>query len=150
MEQLPPSHWRPSHAFQPGRTPEHAGPELAAIRATAVAVPADRLTTTAAWTFGLDFLRDGYFWEAHEVLEAVWLALPPNSAERVLCQGLIQLANAGLKQVMQRDTAAARLRQIARDRIAEGVARGGLRGLGLGQMDIKGFWQAVEQAKYAK
>lgn len=147
MEQLPPPDWRPPHAFQPGRTPEHAGPEMAAIRATAVTVPADRLTTTAAWTFGLDFLRDGYFWEAHEVLEAVWLALPPNAAERVLCQGLIQLANAGLKQVMQRDTAAARLRQIARDRIAEGVARGGLQGLGLDPLDIKVFWRVVEQVK---
>ena len=115
MAQLPPADWRPPYAFLPGQTGEHAGPELAVIRATVVAVSTDRLTKTATWTFGLDFLRDGYFWEAHEVLEAVWLALPPNSAERVLCQGLIQLANAGLKQVMQRDTAAARLRQIARD-----------------------------------
>ena len=145
MVQPPPSDWRPPYAFLPGQTPEHAGQELSVIRATVAGVPADRLTTTAAWTFGLDFLRDGYFWEAHEVLEAVWLALPPNSAERVLCQGLIQLANAGLKQVMQRDTAAARLRQIARDRIAEGVARGGLQPLGLGQRDIEGFWRAVEQ-----
>lgn len=147
MAQLPPADWRPSYAFLPGQTLEHEGQELAAIRATVAGVPTDRLTTTAAWTFGLDFLRDGYFWEAHEVLEAVWLALPPNSAERVLCQGLIQLANAGLKQVMQRDTAAARLRQIARDRIAEGVARGGLQPLGLDPRDIEGFWRAVEQGK---
>jgi uncharacterized protein len=143
----PPSDWRPPYAFLPGRTPAHEGAELAVIRATVDAVSSDRLTTTAAWTFGLDFLRDGYFWEAHEVLEAVWLALPPNSAERVLCQGLIQLANAGLKQVMQRDPAAARLRQIARDGIAEGVARGGLERLGLDPLDIEGFWQAVEHAK---
>lgn len=147
MVQLPSADWRPPYAFLPGQTLEHEGQALAAIRATVAGVPADRLVTTAAWTFGLDFLRDGYFWEAHEVLEAVWLALPPNSAERMLCQGLIQLANAGLKQVMQRDTAAARLRQIARDRIAEGVARGGSQPLGLAPRDIAGFWQAVEQAK---
>ena len=147
MAQLPSADWRPPYAFRPGRTREHAGPELAAIRATVDAVQADCLTTTAAWTFGLDFLRDGYFWEAHEVLEAVWLALPPNSAERVLCQGLIQLANAGLKRVMRRDGAAARLRQIARDRIAEGVARGGLDRLGLAPQDIESFWQAAEQAE---
>ena len=147
MVHLPSSDWRPPYVFLPGQTPEHAGQELSVIRATVAGVPADRLTTTAAWTFGLDFLRDGYFWEAHEVLEAVWLALPPNSAERVLCQGLIQLANAGLKQLMQRDTAAARLRQIAGDRIAEGVARGGLQRLGLDRQDIEGFWHALKQVK---
>ncbi|MDF1736274.1 MAG: DUF309 domain-containing protein [Minwuia sp.] len=123
--------------------PAHQGAELARIRATVEGVAARDLAATAAWHFGLAFLRDGYFWEAHEVLEAVWLALPPNSAERVLCQGLIQLANAGLKRVMQRDNAAARLRAIADDRIAEGTARGGLGRLGLDPRDIEGFRRAA-------
>jgi hypothetical protein len=136
MADLPAPDWRPARAFLPGQGahPEHA--RLSAIRATVAGVAPDRLVETPAWSFGLGFLRDGLFWEAHEVLEAVWLALPPNSAERLLCQGLIQLANAGLKRLMRRDGAAARLRQIADARIGEGISRGGLPGLGLQQDDI--------------
>ena len=42
---------------------------------------------------GLALYRAGYFWEAHEAWEPLWLAAPPNSRERALLQGLIQLAN---------------------------------------------------------
>lgn len=139
MPDLPSPDWRPPHVFLPGETPGHDGDELAAIRASADGVPGRQLVATPAWSFGLAFLRDGYFWEAHEVLEAVWLALPPNSAERLLCQGLIQLANAGLKRVMRRDNAAVRLREIARRQIGEGVTRGGLERLGLTEGDLEVF-----------
>jgi hypothetical protein len=43
------------------------------------------------------------------VWEAVWLATPANSPERLLLQALIQKANAQLKTGMQRQNAAARL-----------------------------------------
>ena len=46
---------------------------------------------------GRTFLEADYLWETHEVLEAVWLACPPNSAEQVCVRGVIQLANARLK-----------------------------------------------------
>lgn len=49
---------------------------------------------------GLDYLHAGYFWECHEVLEAVWLALPDPSSERHMVQAVIQLANARLKLAM--------------------------------------------------
>ncbi len=63
-----------------------------------------------AFRTGLHYLHTGWFWEAHEVLEPVWMACPPNSRERALCRALIQLANARLKARMGKPQAAARLR----------------------------------------
>ncbi len=69
----------------------------------------DQLAASDAFQTGLRFLHTGWFWEAHEVLEPVWMACPPNSRERALCRALIQLANARLKARMGRPQAAARL-----------------------------------------
>ncbi len=63
----------------------------------------------AAWLYGLTLLRKGFYWEAHEVLEPVWMAAPPNSAEKAMAQAVIQLANAALKLDMGKPKAAARL-----------------------------------------
>jgi predicted metal-dependent hydrolase len=62
-----------------------------------------------AYLFGIELYAAGYFWEAHEVWEPVWMASAPNSRERLLLAGLIQLANACLKLEMGRHKAALRL-----------------------------------------
>lgn len=67
-----------------------------------------------AWHYGRFLIRRRYFWEAQEVLEPVWMRAVPNSRERSLMQGLIQLANACLKAEMGRPTAARRLLDLAR------------------------------------
>lgn len=73
----------------------------------------DDLRDTLAWRAGWHFVEQGYFWEAHEVLEPVWMALPQGGAERAFVQGLIQVANAALKLRMNRPKAARRLCDIA-------------------------------------
>ncbi|GAC1327957.1 MAG: hypothetical protein NVSMB26_02590 [Beijerinckiaceae bacterium] len=83
-------------------------------------VPADH----GAFRYGL-VLHDGrFFWEAHEVLEAVWLAAPMNGHDRIALRALIQIANAGLKQRMERSRAATRLIAEANTLIGELLARG--------------------------
>jgi len=78
---------------------------------------------------GLALYRAGYFWEAHEAWEPLWLEAAPNSRERALLQGLILLANARLKLRMGRGPAAARIAALA----AEHLQRvGGMRCLGIG------------------
>ena len=67
----------------------------------------------APWRHGLRLLDEGFFWEAHEVLEPVWLRAAPNSRERHLVQAVIQLANGGLKRALDRPRAAARLGALA-------------------------------------
>ena len=68
-----------------------------------------------AWLYGFALYGNGFFWEAHEVWEPVWMGLRPNSAERMLVQGMIQLANCCLKLGMGRPRAAARLAHHAAD-----------------------------------
>jgi hypothetical protein len=50
----------------------------------------------------------GYFWEAQEILEAVWAAAPQGGRERILLRACIQIANANLRLRMQKPHAAAR------------------------------------------
>lgn len=66
-----------------------------------------------AWRYGLRLINEGFYWEAHEVLEAVWMHALPNSRERFLVQGIIHCANAALKIRMDRESAAHRLSILA-------------------------------------
>ncbi len=66
-----------------------------------------------AWCYGIRLFNEHYYWESHEVLETVWSRALPNSRERHLLQLVIHLANARLKQRMQRPAAVLRLQQMA-------------------------------------
>ena len=105
----PPEIPLPSHAYVPGRTPRHAEGAFDVFHAS-VHGP---LEETLAWRAGWHFIEGGFFWEAHEVLEPVWLALPPNAPERKQVQAVIQTANAALKLEMGLPRAALRLCAIA-------------------------------------
>ena len=108
--------FRPDHIYIPSVTERHAEDTFEAICDTAgLNSSVDELAHSSAFKHGLMYLEEGYFWEAHEVLEPVWMALAPNSEERRFVQGLIQLANASLKLKMQRPKAVARLCGIARE-----------------------------------
>jgi hypothetical protein len=50
-----------------------------------------------ALRYGIALNDAGYFWESHEVLEAVWAAVPQGGRERILLRACIQIANANLK-----------------------------------------------------
>lgn len=47
--------------------------------------------------YGIDLYHAGYFYEAHEAWEPLWLRLPPGDLQRTLLHGLIQLTAALLK-----------------------------------------------------
>lgn len=127
----------PPYAYIPGQTRRH-DPQLFAE----LTVPenSDDLTATLAWRAGLHYLENGFFWEAHEALEPIWMATRPNSAERHLVQALIQFANASLKAVMQRPKAVTRLCDIASEhlRFCSGIV--------LGQ-DVKAWNQKLDQLR---
>ena len=100
----------PGHAHVPG---SGSKPDMAPLEAAkALVAPetsANAWQDNAAYLYGHDLLDAGFFWEAHEVWEAVWLNCPPNSAEKLLLRMLIQQANTRLKLVMGRRKAAERL-----------------------------------------
>ena len=62
-----------------------------------------------ALRYGIALNDRGYFWEAQEVLEAVWAAAPQGGRERILLRACILIANANLRLRIQKPHAAARL-----------------------------------------
>lgn len=110
----------PAHAHLPGRNARHPEDAFDAVRATAEAAGTpEQLADSLAWRAGLAYYREGFHWECHEVLEAVWMQCRPNSAERHFVQAIIQLANARLKLAMGRESAASRLSAHARQLLRE-------------------------------
>lgn len=105
----------PTHAYIPGKTPRHTEGAFDAVRKTAhEGLSSDQLAKSDAFRLGLHYLDAGFYWEAHEVFEPVWMVLPEQSREREFVQGLIQIANGYLKLKMQRPKAVVRLVIIAR------------------------------------
>ena len=100
-------------------------------------IPPDELARSAAFLGGKQAFAQGYFWEAHELWEAVWMVLPPASAERHLLQGLIQLANGGLKARMGRDNAARRIAALADTALREAFLQGQERLMGLDRAEVE-------------
>src|SRR5829696_7029163 len=93
----------PGSGSAPDRAPLEAAKRL--VRKPAVAA----WQGDAAYRYGARLYVEGFFWEAHEVWEAVWKVSSQNGVERLLLRGLIQLANAALKLTMGRGNAALRL-----------------------------------------
>ncbi len=113
----------PPYAYVPGVNQRHPEGAFDPIRDTAQPeMDQEQLAKCDAFVFGLRYLETGYFWEAHEVLEPVWMALRPNSVARSVVQGLIQLANARLKLKMMKPNAAGRLFRISLNHLE--VAKG--------------------------
>jgi len=95
-------------------------PDMAVLKA-ATADPGN------AFAYGADLFNHGFFWEAHEVWEAVWVAAPPNSVRRLALRTLIQMANACLKLAMGKRNAFERLAtEVAQISPGEGLAHEGL------------------------
>ncbi|SMX50199.1 DUF309 domain-containing protein [Maliponia aquimaris] len=129
----------PRNAYLPGLTPRPAEGAYDALKAVR-----DPLPDSPAWHAGLRFFEAGYYWEAHEVWEVVWMTARANSAERALVQGMIQLANAGLKRRMGRERAALRLDTLAGAILAEALARGGAEVMRLTPEGIAAAQRAVQ------
>ncbi len=118
--------FRPPHAYVPGETPRHPEALFDRFKTTGRNLSAEELMNAKAWPLGLALLHERYFWESHEVLESIWFSAKLNSPERGLTQGLIQMANAGLKFKMHQPKAGLRLLVMADELIAESARRGGL------------------------
>ncbi len=123
----------------PGRTPRPPEALFAALKQGLADMDPAALGGSAASREGLRAFRARYYWEAHELWEAVWTCLPPAGAERLALRGLIQLANAGLKGRMGQAGAQARILALADAALAEAARRGSKDALGLGPGALAGL-----------
>ena len=62
-----------------------------------------------ALRYGIMLNDRGYFWEAREILEAVWAAAPQGGRERILLRACILIANGNLRLRMGKSGSAGRL-----------------------------------------
>ncbi|MGA9410567.1 MAG: DUF309 domain-containing protein [Roseobacter sp.] len=110
MFERPPEIPMPPHVHVPGFSPRHPANLFDNIKATVrPCIPPERLHSTKAFIAGRVYFEAGFFWESHEVLEAVWRQTKDPSPERDMVLALIQLANARLKVLMLQPRAAMRL-----------------------------------------
>lgn len=134
----------PPYAFQPGAGPhpikDAAGHSFGARSAPARPVGAANWHDHSDWRYAADLYNHGYYWEAHEVWEGLWHLAAKGSAERLLLQGLIQVAGAYLKRAAGQSEGASKLaeRGVAKLRRA---APAGERLLGVA---VGAFADAVE------
>ena len=112
----------PSRRFLPGRGP-HPSLDPAHREPVAPDVPWRDLAKTHLFRLGVDLFNHGYFWEAHEAWEALWIAAPKESALREAVQGLIQLSAALLKEVVSIPDGARRLSKTSCDRLERARSR---------------------------
>ena len=102
----------PRWAYVPGETAE-ADADYETLAQAKLLVPSrfrDYVPARhPAIRYGLALNDAGYFWEAQEVLEAVWAAAQQGGHERMLLRACIQIANANLRLRMKKPHSAARL-----------------------------------------
>jgi hypothetical protein len=102
----------PRWAYVPGES-EEAGADYDTLAQAKLLVPArfrDFVPARhPALRYGIALNDSGYFWEAQEILEAVWAAAPQGGRERILLRACIQIASANLRLRMRKPHVAARL-----------------------------------------
>ena len=115
----------PGYKHLPGKNarPDDGLLESIAHNATAETLDANYRSNTA-WHYGIRLFNNGFYWETHEVLEAVWNNAAPNSREKHLVQGVIQMANAQLKANLKQEKAATRLQALAVECISRAYTSG--------------------------
>jgi hypothetical protein len=108
MSELPLPQW----AYVPGETHE-ADADYETLAQVKLLVPAAFRGYVPARHPALRYailLNDrGYFWEAREILEAVWAAAPQGGRERILLRACILIANGNLRLHMAKPGSAGRM-----------------------------------------
>jgi len=86
--------YRLGTTVHPRRDPR--GHSYGAAEPTAQPWRAEQWRTLDVWLFAIDLFNHGYWWEAHEYLEALWNAAGRSTPPARFVQGLIKVAAACL------------------------------------------------------
>lgn len=131
----------PAYRFVPGRAPhptrDPEGHSYGEQPAALTSFDAGRWSGCEEYLYGIDLFNHRYWWEAHEALEAVWVAAGRRSATGLFVQGLIQIAVAHLKRLQGFDDTAGRMARAGLEKMR------GVEGVYLG-IDVRRFRAAVD------
>lgn len=105
----------PSYRFVPGQTPHPRrtshGHSYEQPEPKPTPFLPDQWQSSEDYRYGIDLYNHGYWWESHEVFEALWNSAGRRSEQGNFFQALIQLAAANLKRFMDNRKAAQNLLQ---------------------------------------
>lgn len=91
----------PAYTYVPGRTPhpesDPAGHRFGQPRWPALPLTLHAWTENKGYCRGLALFNHGYYWEAHEAWEGLWLAAGRRGSVADFLKGLIHLAASGVK-----------------------------------------------------
>lgn len=125
----------PGQGVHPSRDP--AGPHVPEV-ASSVKFGPDTWQDCQPYLYAIDLFNHGYWWEAHEVLEDLWMETGKKTTIARFLQGIIQVAAALLKDSLAFDHGASRLaaKGLPKLRVKTGVFLG---------LDIEAFVEQVER-----
>ena len=91
----------PAYRFVPGKTPhptrDRDGHSYNEEPEQVVTFDAKEWNSCELYLYGIDLFNHGFWWEAHEAFEAVWVGAGRHTETGLFIQGLIQIAIAHLK-----------------------------------------------------
>ena len=92
----------PAYRFVPGKTPhptrDRDGHSYNEEPEQVVSFDAKDWNSCELYLYGIDLFNHGFWWEAHEAFEAVWVGAGRHTETGLFIQGLIQIAIAHLKE----------------------------------------------------
>ena len=98
---LVPDRALPPYAYIPGRTPHPTrdpdGHSYGAVRESPDLPDPDDWRSCHDYLYGIDLFNHGFYWEAHEAWEGLWVACGRQGSTATYLQALINLAAAGFK-----------------------------------------------------
>ena len=101
LKRLVPDEPLPPYSYVPGRFPhpisDPAGHQVGKSPPRPTPIEPHDWASSRAYLFGCDLFNHGYYWEAHETWESVWLACGRSGVTADFLKGLIKLAAAGVK-----------------------------------------------------
>ncbi len=91
----------PPYAYQPGRNPHPTrdpdGHSYGTVSHTPEPPDPEHWVDCGDYLYGIDLFNHGYYWEAHEAWEGLWVACGREGLTAIYLQALINLTAAGFK-----------------------------------------------------
>ena len=97
----------PGQGLHPDKDPQ--GSHIPKIPSSKTKFSAELWQESEKYLYAIDLFNHQYFWEAHEVLEGLWINIGRETPTGVFVQGIIQISAGLLKEIQSNHKGALRL-----------------------------------------